>query len=188
VNLRQPFQGIFFKDKGEKLMKKTIIFSLAVAVILALIVIPTTPTSAKASKITTCALQTNTSEVPGKVWFTEDGTVLHIRGQITYSDITPLPGHPECDSTFSNGTMMMELNLNLNLVTGEGNAFGSHTITAKRLDASWVGSYTGKIDPSGYAGQAVSHGTGAWEGYVQRVSIQQTGETTYVTFGYVLIP
>ena len=117
-------------------MKKTISFSIVVVVILALAVVYTTTTAAKASKITTCALQTNTSEIPGKVWFTEDGAVMHIRGQITYADITPLAGHPECDKTFSDGKMIMVLNLNLNLVTGEGNAFGSHTITVEKLDAS----------------------------------------------------
>lgn len=169
-------------------MKKTILFSIVVVVILALAVVYTTTTAAKASRITTCALQTNTSEIPGKVWFTEDGTVMHIRGQITYADITPLASHPECDKTFSDGKMMMELNLNLNLVTGEGNAYGSHTITAEKLDASWEGSYSGTMENFVYSGKAVSQGTGEWQGYLQKVNIQATGETTYETYGYVLIP
>lgn len=169
-------------------MKKTILFSLAVVLILSLAVVFTTPTAAQTSRITTCALQTNTAEIPGKVWFTEEGTVMHVRGQITYADITPLVGHPECDQTYSNGTMMMELNINLNLLTGEGNAFGRHTITADGSDASWVGSYSGKMENFVYAGQAVSHGTGEWEGFLQKVNIYAIGETTYETYGYVLIP
>lgn len=169
-------------------MKKTFLFSLAVVVILSLAVIIAVPGAAKASRITTCALQTNTDEIPGKVWFTEDGTVLHIRGQITHADLEPLAGHPECDPAYSNGEMKMEVNINLNLVTGEGNAYGKHTITANGGEASWVGTFSGKIRDGVYSGMAVSHGSGAWDGLLQKVKIVQTGETTYETYGYVLIP
>lgn len=169
-------------------MKKTILFSLAFGIILALAVVLAAPGAAKASRITTCALQTNTSEIPGKVWFTEDGTVLHIRGQVAYADLEPLVGHPECEPAYSSGEMMMEVNINLNLVTGEGNAYGKHTIIANGGGASWVGTFSGKIREGAYTGMAVSYGTGAWDGLLQKVKIFQTSETTYETYGYVMVP
>jgi hypothetical protein len=169
-------------------MKKIILFSLAAGIILALAVVLATPGAAKASRITTCALQTNTEEIPGKVWFTEDGTVLHIRGQIAYGKLEPLAGHPECDPAYSSGKIKMEVNINLNLVTGEGNAYGKNTITADGVDASWIGTFSGKITGGAYTGLSVSQGTGEWDGLLQKVKIFQTGETTYETYGYVLIP
>jgi hypothetical protein len=169
-------------------MKKTVLFSLVILLIAVLAVMSSTPGAAKASKITTCALQTNTAEIPGKIWFSDDGTIMHIRGQITYADITPLAGHPECDPVYSRGQMEMEVNINLNLVTGEGNAYGKHTITVDGFHGAWVGTHRGKIENFVYSGRAISHGTGELEGMLQKVNIVQAGETTYETYGYVLIP
>ena len=39
-----------------------------------------------------------------------------------------------------------------------------------------------------YFGKAISMGTGELEGMMQKVNIVQTGEVTYETFGYVLVP
>jgi hypothetical protein len=167
-------------------MKRTVLFLLAVLIIGALALVPAISGAAKASRITTCALQTNTAEIPGKMWFSDDGTILHIRGQITYADIEPLPGHPECDPAYSRGQLEMELNVNLNVVTGEGNAYGKQTIRAEGLDGSWVGAFQGKITGTGYTGRALSHGTGDLAGLLQKVNIVQTGEATYETYGYVL--
>jgi hypothetical protein len=186
--LLQQVQEICFYNKGDRPMKKVIVFSVSVLVILALAVIFTAPGTAKATRITTCSLQTNTSEIPGKMWFSEDGSMLHIRGQTTYANIEPLPGHPECAPEYSMGQLVMEVNINLNLVTGEGNAYGTHTITSDGFDGTWNGVFNGKIDPSGYSGKATAHGTGDLEGMLQKIVIQQTGATTYETHGYVLIP
>lgn len=169
-------------------MKKTVLFSLVILLIAVLAVMSATPGAAKASKITTCALQTNTAEIPGNIWFSDDGTIMHIRGQITYADIDPLAGHPECDPAYSSGQMEMEVNINLNLVTGEGNAYGKHTITVDGFHGAWVGTHRGKIENFVYSGRAISHGTGELEGMLQKVNIVQAGETTYETYGYVLIP
>jgi hypothetical protein len=121
------------------------------------------------------------------MWISEDGTILHIRGQTTYADIEPLAGHPECDPLYSQGQMVMELNINLNLGTGKGNAFGTQTITADGFEGTWVGVFNGKIAPNGFTGSAISHGTGDLEGMLQKVVIQQTGETSYEMYGTVLI-
>lgn len=168
-------------------MKKAVLFPLVILLTLVLAVMSAAPGAAKASKIKTCALQTNTAEIPGKTWFSNDGTIMHIRGQITYADITPLAGHPECDPVYSSGQMVMVVNINLNLVTGKGNAYGKHTITMDGFDGAWVGTYTGKIENFSYSGKAISHGTGELEGMLQKVNIVQTGETTYETYGFVLI-
>lgn len=169
-------------------MKKAVLFSLVVALVAVLAVMSAVPGAAKASKITTCALQTNTQEIPGKMWFSDNGTILHIRGQITYADVTPLAGHPECDPEYSSGQMEMEVNINLNLVTGEGVAYGKHTIQVDGHDGGWEGTYRGKITPEGYYGKAISHGTGDLEGSLQKVNIVQTGGNTYETYGFVLVP
>ena len=124
-------------------MKKVILFTLAVGLIAALVFMSVTPGAAKALKVKTCALQTNTGEIPGKVWVSDDGTVLHIRGQKTFANITPLAGHPECDPAYSSGTMESIVNINLNLVTLDGNAYGTHTIQSANFDGSWVGSFSG---------------------------------------------
>ena len=81
--------------------------------------------------------------------------------------------------------MEMTLNLNLNVVTGQGNAYGKHTIQVDGFDGAWEGTYQGKITQSGYTGKAISHGTGDLAGLIQKVNIVQTGETTYETYGYV---
>lgn len=168
-------------------MRKTVLFLVAVVIIGALALAPVVPSAAQASRITTCALQTNTTEIPGKVWLSDDGTIMHIRGQITYANIEPLPGHPECDPVYSRGQAEMELNLNLNLVTGEGNAFGKLTLQIEGFEGAWEGTYQGKITQSGFTGQAITHGTGDLEGLIQKVKIVQTGENTYETYGYVLV-
>lgn len=168
-------------------MKKTVLFSMAVVLILVLAVMSVAPGAAKASKITTCALQTNTAEIPGKMWFSNNGTIMHIQGQITYADIETLAGHPECDPAYSSGQMEMVVNINLNLVTGKGNAYGRHTLTADGFEGGWEGVFSGKIENFVYSGKAISHGTGDLEGMLQKVQIQQTGETTYETYGFVLI-
>lgn len=166
-------------------MRKAVLFFFAVMIIGTIALAPAIPGAAKASRITTCALQTNTAEIPGKMWLSDDGTIMHIRGQITYANIELLPGHPECDPAYSRGQAEMELNLNLNLVTGQGNAYGKHTIQVEGFDGAWVGTYQGKITPSGYTGQAISHGTGDLAGLIQKVKIVQIGETTYETYGSV---
>ena len=152
-------------------MKKVILFSLAVGLIAALVFMSVTPGLAKAAKVKTCALQTNTAEIPGKVWVSDDGTVLHIRGQKTYGVITPLAGHPECDPVYSSGTIESIVNINLNLVTLDGNAYGTHTIQAENFEGSWVGSFSGPIEDGLYFGKAISMGTGELEGMMWKVNI-----------------
>ena len=170
-------------------MKKAVLFSMLILLVAVLAVASASPGEARASKIAVCALQTNTGEIPGKTWFSEDGTIMHIRGGKTYGIIQPLPGHSECDPAYANGQIEMELNLNLNLVTGEGNAYGKHTITlGEGINGSWVGSYSGKIVDFAFSGLAVSHGSGDLEGMLEKMRLQQTGETTYESFGMVLVP
>jgi hypothetical protein len=168
-------------------MRKTVLFLLAVMIIDALALAPAVSGAAKASRITTCALQTNTAEIPGKMWFSDDGTMMHIRGQLTYGDIEPLPGHPECDPIYSRGQIEMEVNINLNVATGEGNAYGKHIIRMEGRDGAWKGTFQGKIKGFSYSGKAISHGTGGLDGLLQKMNIVQTGETTYETYGFVLV-
>jgi len=168
-------------------MKKKFLIALAVVLTLSLTMAFPTATSAKATKVQICALQTSEVVDTGNVWFTENFTVMHIRGEIERGTIEPTD-NPDCDPTFTNGTIEMVVNINLNLITGEGTVFGTHVITSNESDASWVGSFTGQIKETGFSGKSISHGSGDWEGYFEKANIEAIGENVYEVTGYVLIP
>ena len=168
-------------------MKKKFLIALAVVLTLSLTMAFPTATSAKATKVQICGLQKTEIVDSGKVWFTDDFTMMHIRGEIERGTIEFIE-NPECDSTFTDGTIEMVVNINLNLITGQGTVFGTHVITSNESDASWVGSFTGKIKETGFSGKSISHGSGDWEGYLEKVSIEALNENEYAIDGYVLIP
>ncbi len=167
-------------------MKKSILISLAVIVIVALLGLTPFPVEAKADKITLCNLQTDVNVIYGTSWFTDNGTVLHMRGQTTYSTIAPLPGHPECDTPFSNASAVMEVNYDVNMLTGEGASWGYTTLTPTGFAGSFQGPFVGKIEGGMFQGISVTHGTGALEGLINKVTIQQVSSNTYECHGYIL--
>jgi hypothetical protein len=167
-------------------MKKGIFFSLTVMLLLSLALALPIVGSAKATKIPICAMQIDESESGGKVWFTEEGTIMHIRGLTKVAQIVALEGHPECESQFSVGSVVMQANIDLNLVTGEGKAWGKGTITPDEFDGTWQTTFTGQIQNYMFTARGISHGTGALEGLLQKNTITETDPGVYEVFGYVL--
>lgn len=169
-------------------MKRHMFTLLSVLILLSLLWIPIISAYATVNKSIICSIQTDTAQIPGKVWFTENGTVMHMRGQTTYSTIAPLPGHPECDPRYSNGNATMTVNVDLNLTTGKGVSWGSAEVTPDGIDGTFVGPFSGKILGYAFQGKSTAIGTGDLKGLIEKVSIQQTGENTYEVHGIVYAP
>jgi hypothetical protein len=169
-------------------MKKRMLFSLCMIVILALTLISASPVAARALKTPVCSIQTNLpGGDPGRQWV-DSGNVLHIRGEISYASIAPLSGPAQCDSTYSSGTLQTTVNVDLNLTTYNGAAWGMSTLTPAGTTDTFVGPYAGRIQGGVMTAQSIAFGTGKLKGLIELVSIQQTGGTTYEVHGYVLAP
>ncbi len=82
--------------------------------------------------------------------------------------------------------MVMTVNLNLNLVTGEGEAWGSTTIIPDGMNGTFVGAFEGKIHGGAFLGHSTTRGTGDLLGMVEQVTVQQTSENTYNVNGVIL--
>ncbi len=169
-------------------MKKHKFTLLSVLILLSLVWIPTFSAYATVNQSSICNIQTDISTIPGQVWFSENGTVMHMRGQTTYSKIEPMPGHPECDSRYAEGDATMTVNVDLNLATGNGISWGTSTVTHPGIDGAFVGPFEGRILGFAFQGKSVCRGTGDLKGLFEKVSIQQTGENTYDIFGVVYAP
>lgn len=169
-------------------MKKMLLFSLVALLFVTLGFGLAGPAAARAAKTTTCAQETKVSEIPGETWFSDDGAILHIRGMTSYDRNEPLPGHPECDASYSTGDLVLKVDVKLNLLTGQGNAHGRVTIYPEAYQGTWVGSFQGKIRDFMMEGTSVVHGTGELEGLTMKTSIQEVGPGTYEVHGYVIEP
>jgi hypothetical protein len=166
-------------------MKKHLFSLLSVLILLSLVWMPTFSAEAKSERSTVCTIETDTSKIPGQVWFTQNGTVMHMRGQTTYSTIDPLPGHPECDPRFATGKMTMKVNFDINLTTGDGASWGTSSLALNGVDGVFVGPFVGKIHGGAFQGKSFAVGTGDLKGLFENVSMQQTGENTYEVHGIV---
>lgn len=167
-------------------MKKGILLSLIMVLLLTLALALPITGAAKANKITVCSMQIDDREEGGKVWFSDDGKIMHIRGLTKYAHIVELPGHPECDTRYTIGTLVARTNIDLNLVTGKGQAWGKSTITLDGLDATWQGTFSGEIDGDSFIAKAVSHGTGELKEYLLKNTIVETGPGVYEVHGVVI--
>jgi hypothetical protein len=166
-------------------MKKLVLSLLAVLLLLSLGPIPTVSAAAAVNKTVVCALETDYAETPGKVWFTDNGNMMHVRGQTTSARIEPLPGHPECINRYSQGELVMSVSFDLNLATGKGFSWGNSTQSISGINGAFVGPFWGKIEGYMFMGTSLTAGTGALKSLIQKVSIQQNGENTYEVHGYV---
>jgi len=166
-------------------MKKFVVSILAALLLMSLLAVTVVSAANKANKIVVCVLQTNYAESGGEVWYTDNETVLHIRGMTTNAHLEPMPGHPECVNPYATGELAMTLNVDLDMTTGEGTSWGESTLSPAGIDGTFVGKFKGKIIAGSYQGQSTSRGTGALKGLVNKVTIQQTSETTYEVNGYV---
>ncbi|HUS34628.1 MAG TPA: hypothetical protein VM680_04675 [Verrucomicrobiae bacterium] len=116
---------------------------------------------------------------PGKVWTTSDG-IQHIRD---FAVSGPVSGD-------INGTLTVIANINWNLATGEGTAYGTFVLAVEwnGLTGTFVGRSQWKY--SGFKvqdGQGVGHGTGDFEGMQLFANFfDESGVTPLI--GTILIP
>jgi hypothetical protein len=87
---------------------------------------------------------------------------------------------------YSVGSLVMKTNIDLNLVTGEGKAWGKGTISPDAFDGTWQITFKGQIQNYAFTARSTSHGTGALEGLLQKNTITEIGPGEYEVFGYVL--
>ncbi len=133
--------------------KITIVFSLALLVVLVSVV----PASARAQRLSytgnTC---TQSQTPPEKFWISDDG-VMHQRGMVlTNIDVT--------DGDYDTGINILTGNIDLDLATGYGHAYGTFTLYPSAYSGTFEGNWSSHISPDGLRGIAVGHGTGELEG------------------------
>lgn len=121
----------------------------------------------------------------GTEWFSGDGTVWHKRGwtgqAMTFGDT---------DERLS-GTLLVEINWNVNLTTWSGNLQGSADYTSDVYpDSGWLTTWSGQwIGPGAWAGRGVGTGFGAFDGMKIRYDVANvpgTGED--MVSGFVFTP
>ena len=60
----------------------------------------------------------------------------------------------------------MTVNINLDMTTGNGVAYGKSTISPDGMDGTWEGTFQGKLQNFVMHGKSVSQGTGELEGMI----------------------
>ena len=109
---------------------------------------------------------------PERVW-TSDDQILHVRGQpqttVVAGDLT--------------GTIQLVVNLNLDLTTGNGELFGTFTLTT--TTGTWAGSFRGELTATGASGTFVGQGD---DGTKIMGSFTSTGPTSFLNEAVILDP
>jgi hypothetical protein len=115
-------------------------------------------------------------------WVDED-SVYHARGQTgVYRDV----GSPYCQ-----GYNYATVNVNFDLLTGEGMviAFAHRELDA--FDGGWDAKLVAHMTPLGdyiWVGEVVGHGYGELAGYQYRSSVYETSHETIIEDGFVFLP
>jgi hypothetical protein len=108
---------------------------------------------------------------PERTWVS--GDVLHMRGQpqttVAAGDIT--------------GGFRLDVNLNVDLVTGRGELFGKFALITATV--TWEGSFAASITPEGVSGTFVGHGT---DGTKIMGTFTSTGPATFLNEAVILDP
>ena len=137
---------------------------LLVLLVLATLALAATPASARATRTTYTAEEFICVEgPPQRMWFSANGTMLHIRGQSAESVV--LSSNP-----LVQGTNHLLKNMDLNLSTGEGHAYGTFSTSPEAVDGTWDGHFTIRFSPTSFSGSAAGRGSGDLAG--QHVAIR----------------
>jgi len=142
-----------------KRVKRLALLALAMVVALSIFA---APVAAKATKTSFKArLETPTPLGVEKVWSTNEERILHVRGEHVKRDITDLDG----DGSFYGWEEVVN-NVNLNLETLDGNAWGEVTlyVTWHDVEGIFEAHYSGQIRDGLIDGTVVGHGTGNFKG------------------------
>lgn len=146
-------------------------------------VLMATPAAATTTRIAiNCEETLITAWTGGREWVDED-LVYHIRGQIAdYRDV----GSPYCA-----GINHVTVNVNLDLVTGEGMviAFAHRELDA--FDGGWDAKLVAHFTPGGpfiHVGEVVGNGFGELTGWEYRSVVRETTHATTIEDGFVFQP
>ncbi len=137
------------------------------------------PAAAKTDRIPFSGQDTFVEQTdPGRVWFSDHGRIMHVRGSVsTYTSTS--------DSIYFGGDAVIVVNYNLDTSTGNGQLWGtSHsTIGDGGFDGTWVGKFTAFV----WEGKGQTKGYGDMAGYQQRFTLQAAsyGDTAA---GYTFLP
>ena len=96
-------------------------------------------------------------EPPSEVWVDEKG-ILHVRDQVILDVV-------ESDSEYLAGTAVAEIDLDINLATGNGKVWVTPTHFPDAYDGTWVAPSQGPITPAGVMVTHHGYGTGDFEGW-----------------------
>jgi len=142
-----------------------------------------TPAAARTTRIAIHCDETRISEwIGGRAWLDED-FVWHIRGQSAdYLDV----GSPYCA-----GINHATVNVNLDLLTGEGMviAFAHRELFA--FEGGWDAKLVSHFTPGGdfiHVGSVVGIGFGELTGYQYRSTVYETTHEATIEDGFVFLP
>lgn len=135
-----------------------------VLLVLAMLALAATPASARATRTTYTAEEFMCVEgPPQRIWVSANGTMLHIRGQNAESAL--LSSNP-----LIQGTNHILKNMDLNLSTRQGHAYGTFSTSPDAVDGTWDGHFTIRFSPTSFSGSAVGQGSGDLAG--QHVAVR----------------
>lgn len=140
-----------------------------VLVLLVAALLAVAPAAAKAKRTQFEAFEATCNIVPGDAEIT--GNVLHIREQINTNRVIAT------DAT-QTGTNTVLVNVDLNLVNGDGAAYGTFSLDPDAFTGTWEGSFSGHISGFVITGQALGHGTGVLAGQKVMVDLQDIDPAT----------
>jgi hypothetical protein len=131
--------------------KRYVLVGIVMALVIAGLII--TPALAKPTEIPIEAIECTVQIIePGREWI-DDEHVYHLRGRV-------VKNMKVADYALLNGTDTVLINLNLNLIDGSGDGFGSSVFQPDEVDGTFRGSWTGEFSGGLLTGRAVMHGTG----------------------------
>lgn len=139
--------------------KILLVVSLLMGVLLAAV-----PVAAKASRTPFTATEFACGVEPGKEWFTRDGTMQHIRGQLLHDVVVS-------DEPRMTGTALSFVNMNMDLLSGDCTGWGKEVYEVE--GGAWMLNYSGHCVDFVYAGGGVGHGTGDLQGQLLFLQAQR---------------
>ncbi len=120
--------------------------------------------NAQAARTSFTAIDAACSVTPGTQWVS--GNVLHIRGEVEDKRIASA-------DPMVNGSERAVVNVDLNLVTGSGNGWGTVLVRPDTINGTFTGTFSGAITADVFSGSGVAQGTGTLEGYTLMGTFQQ---------------
>ncbi len=156
-------------------MRRILAIMAAASLVLVIMVPPAVATTTPHEIV--CEEHLVATLVPPREWVDEDG-VYHMRGLVNqYSE----SGGPRC-----NGTNVAEINVNLDLATGEGTVWAKGQITLAGGGGGWDGRLLAHFTPGGayiWEGTIVMQGWGSLAGWQRRADIVEPSHVRTIYTG-----